>query len=130
MQFADFQLIMWRTGKLAMADIRDLSGESKLKHSLTSEVVRAFEVLLLRVTSGKPRTLKVTPPSMPTLVFTDGAFEPVEGGGVSATVGGVFIPPSGRCECLDAELILCWTGGYKYLFIPLVSLSYMLSVLH
>ena len=94
LQFADLQL-MGRTGKLAMADIREMMTSSDKSVALQPDVIAALEVLQSRMSCGKPRTLHIDRPKAPVVVFTDGAFEPIGDGTFSATVGGVLIPRDG-----------------------------------
>eukprot|EP00434_Breviolum_minutum_P005901 symbB.v1.2.005202.t1/scaffold299.1/size236002/14 len=94
LQFADLQL-MGRTGKLAMADIREMMTSSDKSVPLQPDVISALEVLQSRMSCGEPRTLHIDKPKAPVVVFTDGAFEPSGDGTFSATVGGVLIPRDG-----------------------------------
>ena len=86
---------MGRTGKLAMADIREMMTSSDKAVSLQPDVISALEVLQSRMSCGKPRTLHIDKPKAPVVVFTDGAFEPNGDGTFSATVGGVLISRDG-----------------------------------
>ena len=102
LQFADLQL-MGRTGKLAMADIREMMTLSDKEVSLQPEVIAALEVLHSRMSCGKPRTLYIGKPA-PFVVFTDGAFEPNSDGTFSATVGGVLIPRGGTVRVFGCKV--------------------------
>ena len=103
LQFADLQL-MGRTGKLAMADIREMMTSSDKAVLLQREVVDALEVLQKRMNCGKPRTLYAGKPMAPVVVFTDGAFEPNGDGTFSATVGGVLIPREGEVRVFGCKV--------------------------
>ena len=51
---------------------------------------QAFELLLERINSNRPRRILADVPDKPILIFTDGAVEPASDDKVSATVGGVI----------------------------------------
>ena len=52
---------------------------------------QAFELLLERVNSDRPKRITANVPEKPVLVFTDGAVEPAADDTVAATVGGVLM---------------------------------------
>ena len=53
---------------------------------------------------GKPRTLRVTEPSRPVLIFTDGAFEMSETGDPIATIGGVLLRPEQKPKVFGCKV--------------------------
>ena len=89
-QYAELR-IAGRRGKLALADIRECERGEMVKHGITLDATsrRAFEILLERVSSGKPKTFS-TEPDRPVLIFTDGAVETNQNDEVEATIGGVI----------------------------------------
>ena len=103
MQFADVQLA-GRMGGLAMADLRSLGHDSKTKVSLPTSIRQSLEVLNQRFAKGKPRTLRVTEPSRPVLIFTDGAFEMSETGDPIATIGGVLLRPEQKPKVFGCKV--------------------------
>ena len=91
LQFAEAQ-ILGRTGKLALADLRSFEARAG-KVILTDDQIDAMSVLRHRLMYAPARSILASPAASPTLVFTDGACEPSEGG-FTATVGGVLLVPS------------------------------------
>ena len=132
-QFAEAQ-ILGRQGRLALADIRNLERRQArevvldeteveaFKMLLDETEVEAFKMLRQRMLSGRPRTIAVSAPQSPVLVFTDGAFEP-SGDGMVATVGGVIFTPNGNeflvrafgCRLGQTTLDRWLTNGRKHL---------------
>ena len=90
-QYAELR-IAGRHGKLAMADIREWEKSEHVKRSVPLDDISraAFEILLARIDSGKPKRVSVDEPQKPVLIFTDGAVEPSSSGEVEATIGGVI----------------------------------------
>ena len=116
-QFLEAQ-VLGRTGKLALADLREME-KCKSKSVLLTEPQRnAFAVLHAGLMLGKPRTLTVSKPTHPVLVFTDGACEP-EGDSLRASIGGVLYLPGAVSmrafgAVLGRELVDAWTVTKKH----------------
>ena len=125
LQYAEAQL--WgRAGRLALADMRSIVAQGQKLVQLDDRVVKAVELLKHKLSSGKPRTLRVSCKTKPVLIFTDGSLEYPEGK-AEANIGGVCILPSGHTEVFGArvsnELLDVWTeGGEKEHVIGLVEL--------
>ena len=94
LQYADSQ-VWGRAGKIALGDLRVIGGSGRYPVSLSQEQVDALKVLRLRFTRGKPIRLSASEPSMPHVIFTDGALE-----AGNASIGGVFYP---ACREMPAE---------------------------
>ena len=121
MQFADMQL-SGKLGKLAMADVREMGTESKVFVPLTEEIRKALSMLKVRMESGKPRVLHISPTQRPWILFTDGAYEPnrdtaPNGLGV-ATIGGVLFAPTGDARVfgcnVDESLLSQWLQDFSH----------------
>ena len=91
-QYAELR-VTGRQGKLAMADIREwerlAKGQKFIDLDVTSK--EAFQILLGRINSGRPRRIAADVPGKPVLIFTDSAVEATAADEVDATVGGVMI---------------------------------------
>ena len=116
-QFADAQ-VMGRAGKLALAEVRRWSVEHLKEVTIAPQIRDAFEILLLRLTSGAPRTVPCRELGQPVLVFTDGASE-----GELHTIGGILVRPIGSrprffaCR-VPARLVGLWSTELKHLIGP------------
>lgn len=124
LQYADCQ-VWGRAGRIALADLRDFGHTSSEAVNLDGLQVRAFEILKERLCRGKPRLFVADDVEKPFLIFTDGALEYVDGK-ASATMGAVFIPPSGRTEVFGCkvpdEILAGWQVDGKTHVIGLVEL--------
>ena len=92
LQFAESQ-ILGRAGGLALKFLRKLENMNVRSVELQDEQVQMFSFLQKRLNHSKPRCITTSSETLPTLVFTDGAYEP---GGDSdglvgtASIGGVI----------------------------------------
>ena len=94
-----------RSGKLAMADIREIGTQSKVPITVPEEVLDAFCVLKTRLCNGKPKVLESGQLQRPILIFTDGALEPSGNDAPTATIGGVCVcPDDGRIEVFGCHV--------------------------
>lgn len=104
---------MGRSGKLAMACVRDAVKKRERNSRLSSEATHSFRLLAERLTNGAPRTIPCFETPSPALVFTDGASE----NGVH-TIGGVLVLPSNKKEffsgIVPAELSKAWEAELKH----------------
>ena len=124
LQYADSH-VWGRSGRLALADLRDMGHTSPEKVLLNVTQVDAFKVLKSRLCSGKPRTFLADDVQKPALIFTDGALE-YDGERAVATIGAVLILPDGRTEVFGAEVLTqvvdSWQSEGKTHVIGLVEL--------
>ena len=122
LQYADSQ-VWGRAGKLALADLREMGHTSPASVALGETQVEAFAVLKSRLCSGKPKAFLADEVTKPVLIFTDGALEYEQGLSV-ATIGAVYMDPSGRTEVFGAEVpesvMEDWTSNGKTHVIGLV----------
>ena len=84
-QFAEGQL-MGRTGKLALADIREVGLTSAETVKLDPDQLSAFELLQERFATNRPKVVALTADENPILVYTDGSSEDE-----ISRIGGVLI---------------------------------------
>ena len=124
LQYADSH-VWGRSGRLALADLRDMGHTSPEKVSLNVTQVDAFKVLKSRFCSGKPRTFLADDVQKPALIFTDGALE-CDGEHAVATIGAFLVLPGGKTEVFGAEvpkaIVESWQNGGKTHVIGLVEL--------
>ena len=124
LQYADSH-VWGRSGRLALADLRDMGRTSPEKVLLNVTQVDAFKVLKSHLCSGKPRTFLADDVQKPALIFTDGALE-YDGERAVATIGAVLIFPDGRTEVFGAEVprhvVESWQSEGKTHVIGLVEL--------
>ena len=132
LQFAETQL--WgRSGRLALADIRSAVSSGLDKVPIDERSCAAIELLRTKLSSGKPRTLRVSRKSRPVLIFTDGSLE-YDGGRPIARIGGVCISSEGTSvfgTAVHESLLDTWSeGGIKEHVIGLVELYGVLVALN
>lgn len=92
LQFAESQ-ILGRAGGLALKFLRKLENMNVRSVELEDEQVQMFSFLQKRLNHSKPRCITTSSETLPTLVFTDGAYEPggdSEGLVGTASIGGVI----------------------------------------
>ena len=133
LQYADSH-VWGRAGKLALAQLRELGHTSHVPVKFDENILKAFNVLKLRLCSGKPKVFEADHPTRPHLIFTDGALEYKDGKPYS-TIGAVFISPDGTVEVFGCEvpalLMDKWQAGGKTHVIGLVELyACIVSYLH
>ena len=132
LQFAETQL--WgRSGRLALADIRSSTVSGQKQVPIDDRSCAAVELLRTKLSSGKPRTLKVRKKKKPILVYTDGSLEYEQGRPV-ARIGGVCIATD-ITQVFGMEvpesLLHAWTeGGEKEHVIGLVEMYGVLVALN
>ena len=74
LQYVD-SFVMGRDGKLAMTELRNnVRCDSKLIH-ISAEAKQSLELMLHKLSTGRPRELPCSHERQPVLVFTDGASE-------------------------------------------------------
>ena len=95
-QFADGQLT-GRTGRLAMADIREVGLRSKEQLKLDDDTLKALESLKPRSICNAPKTFSLRCDEQPILVYTDGSYEHAEGE-EKAMICGVLIHRDEPCR--------------------------------
>ena len=114
-QFADGQLT-GRSGKLAMADMREVGVTCKDPIVLEDDTVRAVQCLRNRFADNNPKVLSLRRDENPVLLFTDGSFEPSKDGEV-AMIGGVLITESTGCRVFGShvprQLLQRWHAAGK-----------------
>eukprot|EP00435_Cladocopium_sp_Y103_P058987 s612_g21.t1 len=114
-RFADGQLT-GRAGKLAMADIREIGLVSKERVMLEPDTLNAIEFLKMRFMDNTPRTMSLKCDDRPVLLYTDGSFEPSDGGD-KAMIGGVLICDDLPCKVfgnhVPTELLDRWHAAGK-----------------
>ena len=125
LQFAEAQL--WgRTGRLALADLREATLHKAGTFPVTLESERALTVLLNRFSSGRPRELKASEACKPYVLFTDGALEYDEFDNPKATIGGVLVGTTGSVACFGCNvpehLVKLWQSDGRTHVIGLVEL--------
>ena len=98
LQYADSQ-VWGRSGRIALGDLRSLGGSGSSAVTLDPDQMAALAVLRDRFAKGQPITLLASRPSLPGVLFTDGALE-----GGRASIGGVFYP---SCRDMPAEVFGC-----------------------
>eukprot|EP00439_Symbiodinium_sp_Y106_P021285 s8488_g2.t1 len=98
LQYADSQ-VWGRSGRIALGDLRSLGGSGSSAVNLDPDQMAALAVLRDRFAKGQPITLLASRPSLPGVLFTDGALE-----GGRASIGGVFYP---SCRDMPAEVFGC-----------------------
>ena len=131
LQFAETQL--WgRSGRLALADIRSASLSGQKVVPVDERTCAAIELLVDKLTSGKPRTLRISPKRRPVLIYTDGSLE-YEDGIPIAKIGGVCISSLGTevfGATVPGNLLEVWMeGGVKEHVIGLVEMYAVLVAL-
>ena len=80
--------VMGRVGKLAMAELRETFKGCQRSITLSKSAKESFRGLLNRLMSGDPRQVPCSPPTMPIVVYTDGASDE----GIHAVGGLIFAP--------------------------------------
>ena len=109
LQFAESQ-ILGRAGGLALKFLRKLENCTVKSVALQDEQVQMFSFLMKRLNHGKPRCITTSCETLPTLVFTDGAYEPgddADGLVGKASIGGVIYYHDGfRHHCRAFGCIL------------------------
>ena len=133
LQYAEAQL--WgRTGRIALADLREVTLRKSGNIKVTEESRRALEILLERFTSGRPKELIASVPCKPHLLFTDGALEYDEFGNPEASIGGVLITRDGKTSCFGCNvpklLLQAWQSNGRTHVIGLVELYAAVVGLH
>ena len=117
LQFLESQML-GRTGRLAIADLRNLERAAAFSVELSQSQFDAVALLRARLLKGVPRQLSASPASAPVLVFTDGACDPC-GSSFHAAVGGVLIAPGSKPRVFGAKvpeaLIQRWARGRKHI---------------
>ena len=126
LQFAEAQ-ILGRTGKLALADLRSFEARAG-KVILTDDQIDAMSVLRHRLMYAPARSILASPAASPTLVFTDGACEPSEGG-FTATVGGVLLVPSTGLH-VPRKLVGQWAERRKHVIGQIELYAVVLARVH
>ena len=132
LQYAEAQL--WgRAGRLALADLRRATGLGKNQVTIDDRACKAIQLLLHRLSCGKPRTLRISKKNKPVILFTDGSLE-TEHGRAVARIGGVCISTEGTfvfgAEAPN-ELLNVWReGGEKEHVIGLVELYAVLVAMN
>ena len=131
--YAEAQL--WgRTGRIALADLREVTLHKTGVFPVTEETRRALEILLERFTSGRPKELIASVPCKPHLLFTDGALEYDELGNPEASIGGVWIDRDGKTFCsgcnVPEPLLQIWRASGRIHVIGLVELYAAVLGLH
>jgi hypothetical protein len=126
LQFAEAQL--WgRTGRLALADLREATLHKAGTFPVTLESERALTVLLNRFSSGRPRELKASEACKPYVLFTDGALEYDEFDNPKATIGGVLVGTTGSVACFGCNvpehLVKLWQSDGRTHVIGLVCIT-------
>ena len=110
-QFAEGQL-MGRTGKLAMADIREVGLTSAETVKLDPDQLSAFELLQERFATNRPKVVALIADENPILVYTDGSSEDE-----ISRIGGVLIDGLKPARVFGArvppELIDLWHRAGK-----------------
>lgn len=101
-QFADGQLA-GRTGRLAMADVREIGLTSKSKVALDDGALEAFAMLKTRFEQNTPKSIRLRGDGSPVLLFTDGSFEPSVDGD-KAMIGGVLIIDGFPCRVFGGHV--------------------------
>ena len=114
-QFADGQLA-GRTGRLAMADVREIGLTSKSKVALDDGTLEAFAMLKRRFEQNAPKCIRLKGDATPVLLFTDGSFEP-SADGDKAMIGGVLIIDDFPCRVfgnhVPSDLLKRWHDAGK-----------------
>ena len=132
LQYAEAQL--WgRAGRLALADLRRATGLGKNHVTIDDRACKAIQLLLHRLSCGKPRTLRISKKNKPVILFTDGSLE-TEHGSAVARIGGVCISTEGTFVFgaeVPNELLNVWReGGEKEHVIGLVELYAVLVAMN
>ena len=132
LQYAEAQL--WgRAGRLALADLRRATGPGKNQVTIDDRACKAIQLLLHRLSCGKPRTLRISKKSKPVILFTDGSLE-TEHGSAVARIGGVCISAEGTFVFgarVPDELLDLWREhGEKEHVIGLVELYAVLVAMN
>ena len=83
---------MGREGRLTLSELRAMERSESRCVELSAAQVDALENLLTRYLKAVPRSLKIESVSMPLVLFTDVACEPV-GDDIACTVGGILFDP-------------------------------------
>ena len=83
---------MGREGRLTLSELRAMERSESRCVELSAAQVDALENLLTRYLKAVPRSLKIESVSMPLVLLTDGACEPV-GDDIACTVGGILFDP-------------------------------------
>ena len=89
LQFAEYQ-VAGRVGKLALAELRELSKNAASQVVVDEQMARAFELLRFRLCSHPPRVVRAPGKDRPVVVFTHGACENEDDDNYVASVGGVI----------------------------------------
>ena len=117
LQYADSQ-VMGRTGRLALAELREAVRAPCKSVMLSNAAVESFKNLVARITGGLPRSIPCGEPCPPLLVYTDGASEQD-----LHTVGGILVAPRAtRCRYFSAHvpkrLVAVWKETMKHVIGP------------
>lgn len=102
LQFAEAQ-IWGRGGRLALADLRELSASSRNNVSLDNRTVRAVGIFKDKLSCGDPRTLNVSQKTKLFLIFTDGSLE-YNDKLPPGRIGAVCIRPDGATMVFGADV--------------------------
>ena len=109
---------MGREGRLALSELRVMERSKSQFVELSAAQMDALKNLLTRYHKAVPRSLKIESTSMPLVLFTDGACEPV-GDDISCTVGGVMFDPRGGGQVevfgahVSSEVVESWKRAGK-----------------
>ena len=117
LQYADSQ-VMGRTGRLALAELREAVRAPCKSVTLSNAAVESFKNLVARITGGLPRSIPCGEPCPPLLVYTDGASEQD-----LHTVGGILVAPRvTQCRYFSAHvpkrLVAVWKETMKHVIGP------------
>ena len=125
LQYADSH-VWGRSGRLALADLREIGHTSPMTVRLDATQMGAFRVLRERLCSGRPKVFRADVVERPTILFTDGALEYNHDGSPHGTVGAVAFLPDGIIEVFGAEVpsevLDMWQSGGKTHVIGLIEL--------
>ena len=105
-------------GRLALSELRVMERSKSQFVELSAAQMDALKNLLTRYHKAVPRSLKIESTSMPLVLFTDGACEPV-GDDISCTVGGVMFDPRGGGQVevfgahVSSEVVESWKRAGK-----------------
>ena len=103
---------MGRTGRLALAELREAVRAPCKSVMLSNAAVESFKNLVARITGGLPRSIPCGEPCPPLLVYTDGASEQD-----LRTVGGILVAPHvTQRRCFSAHAV--WKETMKHVIGP------------
>lgn len=133
LQFAEYQ-VAGRVGKLALAELRELSRRSASHVVVDDQMARAFEMLRFRLCEHPPRVVTASGKERPVVVFTDGACENEDDDNYVASVGGVLYPSCGSKPLffggrVPDDLVKQWRSNKKHV-IGLVELYAVILARH